>query len=49
MSAALRSIAQAQQALAQRRHGARIVFILIVSGVERVQHDDLGGGAAGRR
>ena len=39
-----RSIAQTQQRLAQRRHGARVVFVLIVSGVKRVQDDDLGGG-----
>src|SRR6202521_1210055 len=41
----LGSIAQAQQGLAQRRHGARVVFILIVSGVKRVQDDDFGGGS----
>lgn len=39
------SIAQAQQGLAQRRHGAGVVFVLIVSGVERVEDDDLGGGS----
>ena len=45
-----RSIAQAQQALAQSGHGARVVFILIVGGVERVQDDDLGsGGRAAER
>ena len=38
------SVAQAQQGLAQRRHGARIVFVLIVRGIERVENDDLGGG-----
>jgi hypothetical protein len=26
------------------RYGARIVFVLIVGGVERVQNNDLGGG-----
>src|SRR5229473_8238703 len=41
------SVAQVQQRLAQSRHGARIVFILIVSGVERVEDDDLGGGNLG--
>src|SRR6266478_279649 len=38
------SVAQAQQRLAQGRHGARIVFVLIVRGVERVENNDLGGG-----
>jgi hypothetical protein len=41
------SVAQVQQRLAQGRHGARIVFILIVSGVERVEDDDLGSGSLG--
>src|SRR5215471_6375578 len=36
------SFAQAQQTLAQGRHGAGVVFILIVGGVERVQEDDVG-------
>ena len=39
-----RSIAQTQQRLAQSRHGTGIVFILIMSGVKRVQNDDLGSG-----
>ena len=42
-----RGIAQAQQGLAQCRHGASVVFILIVSRVERVQDDDLGGSGLG--
>ena len=44
-----RSIAQTQQRLAQSRHGTRIVFVLIVSGVKRVQDDNLGGGGLGRQ
>ena len=43
----VRCIAQAEQCLAESRHGARIVFILIVSGVERIEHDDFGSGGAG--
>ena len=39
-----RSIAQAQQALAQSGHGAGVVFILIVGGIQRVQDNDLCGG-----
>src|SRR5205807_3323146 len=35
-------IAQTQQRLAQGGHGAGIVFILIVCGVERVENQDLG-------
>ena len=38
------SVAQAQQRLAQGSHSARIVLVLIVRGVERVENDDLGGG-----
>jgi len=41
-----RSVAQAQQGLAECRHGARIVLVLIVRGVERVENNDLGGGGA---
>src|SRR5260370_31164386 len=41
------SVAQAQQRLAESRHGAGIVFVLIVSGVERVEDDHLGGGGLG--
>src|SRR5215470_8965419 len=44
----LGSIPQAQQGLAQSRHGAGIVFILIMSGVERIQDDDFGGGGLRR-
>ena len=40
----LGGIAQPQQALTQRRHRARIVFVLVVGGVQRVEHDHLGGG-----
>jgi hypothetical protein len=36
-------IAQVQQGLAQGRHGAGIIFVLIVRGVERVENQDLGG------
>jgi hypothetical protein len=43
----LGSIAQPQEALAQRRHQTRIVFVLVVSGVQRVEHDYLGGGLTG--
>src|SRR5262249_4643335 len=39
-----RGIAQTQQRLAQSRHSAGIVFVLIVSRVKRVQNDDLSGG-----
>src|SRR5713226_2307064 len=35
-------IAQAQQRLAQGGHGAGIVFIMIVRGVERVENQDIG-------
>ena len=44
----LGGIAQPQQTLTQRRHRACIVLILIVSGVQRVEHDHLGGGLPGR-
>src|SRR5262245_16725243 len=44
-----RSLAQSQQALAERRHRARVVFILVVRGIERVQNDDLGGRGTRRR
>src|SRR3989441_10247265 len=37
------SVAQPQKGLTQGRHGARIVFVLIVRGVERVENNDLGG------
>ncbi len=33
---------QAQQTLAQSGHGAGVVFVLIMSGVERIEHEDLG-------
>jgi hypothetical protein len=36
------SLAQSQQGLAQRGHGAGIVFILIVRGIERVDNDHFG-------
>jgi len=39
-------VPQAQQGLAQRRHGARVVFVLIVGGVEQVENDDFGGGGS---
>jgi hypothetical protein len=35
-------IAQPDQSLAKSRHGARVVFILIVSGVKRIDDDDVG-------
>src|SRR5207245_9725917 len=38
------SVAQPQKGLTQSRHGARIVFVLIVRGVERVENNDFGGG-----
>ncbi len=40
----LGSLTQLEQALAQRRHGARIVLILIVRRVQRIEDNDLGGG-----
>jgi hypothetical protein len=40
-------IAQTEQSLTESRHGAGVVFILIVSRVERVQDDHLGGGSLG--
>jgi len=43
----LGSIAQTQQTLAQRRHRTGIVLVLIVSGVQRVEHDHLSGGLTG--
>ena len=36
------SFAQPQQTLTQRGHGTRIVFVLIMRGIQRVQNDDLG-------
>src|SRR5207245_3931610 len=39
-----RSVAQAQQRLAQRCHGARVILVLIVRGVERIQNNDFGRG-----
>ena len=41
-------VAQPQQCLAESSHGARVIFILIVSGVERIQNNDLRGGGLGR-
>jgi hypothetical protein len=41
------SIAQPQQALAQGRHRTRIVFVLVVGRVQRVEHDHLGGSLTG--
>ena len=35
-------LAQAEQTLAQSGHGAGVVFVLIMSGVERIEHEDLG-------
>jgi hypothetical protein len=46
---AAREASQAQQALAESRHGARVVFILIVGGIERVQDNDLRDGCLRRR
>src|SRR5689334_12152329 len=43
------SLAQPQQALAKGGHGAGVVFILIVGGIQRVQDDDLRGGRLRRR
>ena len=40
-------VAQTEQRLAEGSHGAGVVFILIVSGVERIEHDDFGSGGAG--
>ena len=37
-------LAQAQQALAQSGHGAGVVFILVMGGIQRVQDNDLRGG-----
>ena len=36
------ALAQAEQTLAQSGHGAGVVFVLIMSGVERIEHEDLG-------
>src|SRR5260370_20494631 len=38
----LGDIAQPHQRLTQSRHGAGVVFILVMSGVERIDDDDLG-------
>src|SRR2546426_1564333 len=38
----LRRIAQPDQGLTKSGHGAGIVFILVVSGVERIDDDDIG-------
>src|SRR5207249_11761294 len=35
-------IAQADQGLTESRHGACVVFILVVSGIERIDDDDIG-------
>jgi len=43
----LGSIAQPQQALTQRRHRTGIVLILVVGGVQRVEHDHLRGDLTG--
>src|SRR5579885_2236292 len=45
----VRSLAQSQQALAESGHSARIVFVLVVRGIERVQNNDLGGRRPGSR
>lgn len=42
----VRGIAQPEQALAQRRHRAGVVLVLIVGRVQGIQHDDFGGGLA---
>src|SRR6516164_7739764 len=44
----LGSITQADQSLTESGHGARIVFVLIVSGVERIDDDDIGTNGTGR-
>ena len=44
-----RSLAQTQQALAQSGHGPSVVLILIVSGIQRIEDDDLRGGRLRRR
>src|SRR5579862_4563379 len=36
-----RSIAQSQQRLAQCGHGPRIVLVLVVCGIERIENDDI--------
>jgi hypothetical protein len=41
-----RGIAQPQQALAQRGHGARVVLILIVGEIQGIQNDHFGRGLA---
>ena len=38
----VRSLPQAQQGLTERGHGAGIVLVLVVCGIERIQDDDLG-------
>jgi hypothetical protein len=43
----LSGIAQVQQCLAESRHSAGVVLILIVSGVERIEHDDFGSRSPG--
>ena len=43
------SIAQTEQRLAERGHGTRIVFVLIVGGVQRVENDHVGFGGTDRR
>src|SRR5215469_15947799 len=40
-------VAQTEQCLAESGHGAGVVFILIVSRVEGIEHDDFGSGGAG--
>src|SRR2546421_4473079 len=44
----VRGIAQAEQSLAEGSHGARIVFVLIVSRVQGVENDYIGFGGTDR-
>jgi hypothetical protein len=41
-----RGVAQPQQRLTQSRHRPRIVFVLIVRGIERIENNDFSGGGA---
>ena len=40
-------VAQTEERLTEGGHGAGVIFILIVSRVERVEHDDFGSSGAG--
>ena len=44
----LGGVTKAQQRLAERGHGARVIFVLVVGGIQRIQDDDFRFGGLGR-